>query len=222
MNDLILGAIARVTSFVKEIRLKQVLTTLLAGFFVFASTACSASSQAATPGYSNNAKGSYSASSPYDKDNGPTRELYKPTQERVGGMNQFNDDLKYESGQTQKKAEKLINRVENNIDKNQAHNPKEVFQNAREKNVPGERVRDSANSIQESTERLANDLSEGTRKGTRNLQENAERAAENAPRIARDARRNAQGAAEDVGEGAFGLGEGLKNAASRAVNEIRD
>lgn len=217
MDSLFSNAIARVIDFVKTFRLKQAIVASLIGLLVVTSTACASRVDAAAPG----GTGSYS-SSPYDKNDGPTRELYKPTQKREGYFNNYNDDPKYDRDDVKANAAKRVQQAEENLNQNQANNPKEVFANIKSRNPLDDKARESADSISDSTKKLVNDFSEGTRKGTQNVKENVGRAADAAPRIANDAKRNAQGALDDVREGAGIVVKGGQNAASRAGQEVKD
>lgn len=218
MNGFWSNAIARVTSFVKTLRLKQALIVTLVGLLVVTSTACSA----ADPRSSNNVgvnQGNYGAS-PYDKNDGPTRELYKPTQKREGGMNNYNDDPKYDRADVKANADKMVQRAEKNLER-RATNPKDVFSNIKNDNPLDDKARETSQSIQSSTDKLVNDFSEGTRKGTRNVQENLNRAGDNAPRVLNEAKRNAGGAIDDVSEGTGGILEGGKNLVDRAGEALQ-
>lgn len=219
MQDLMFSAIARVNSFVKSLRLKQILVVTLAGFFVLTSTACSAGTDVRSASNGGVKQQSYGAS-PYDKNDGPTRELYKPTQKREGGMNNYNDDPKYDREDVKANAQKRVQQAAENLDKNQAHNPPEVFSNIKNRNPLDDKARESGESIKASTDKLVNDFSEGTRKGTRNLQENLDRAGDNAPRILNESKRNAKGAADDVREGIDPLLQGGKSVIERAGQAI--
>jgi len=219
MNGFLTNASDRVNSFVKTLRLKQVLVVTLVGLLVITSTACSA----ADPRTSNNVglnQGSYGAS-PYDKNDGPTRELYKPTQKREGGMNNYNDDPKYDRAETKAQRDKMVQRAEENLSR-RATSPKDVFSNIKNDNPLDDKARDTSESIKASADKLVNDFSEGTRKGSRNLQENLDRASDSAPRIFNEAKRNAQGAVDDVREGTGGILEGGKNVIDRAGDAVRD
>jgi len=219
MNSLFSNAIARVTSFVKTLRLKQVIVVSLVGLLVITSTGCASGVNAAAPRDDVSGR---SYNSPYDKNDGPTRELYKPTQKREGYFNNYNDDLKYDRDDVKANAEKRVQQAAENLDKNQAHNPKEVFSNIKNRNPLDDKAQETADSISDSTKKLVNDFSEGTRKGTQNVKENVDRAADAAPRIANEAKRNAQGAANDVLEGAGVVVKGGQKAASRAGQEAQD
>ncbi|MBF2028126.1 MAG: hypothetical protein IGS48_15390 [Oscillatoriales cyanobacterium C42_A2020_001] len=219
MNSFFSSVSDRVTSLVKTLSVKRLIIVTLVGFFMLTSTACS-SSYAADPRSDAN-QGSYT-SSPYDKNNGPTRELYKPTQKREGGMNNYNDDPKYDRKAVKSEAEQYVNRVQENIDKNQARNPKDIVSNVKNRNPLDDKARESYESTKNSAEKLANDFSEGTRKGTQNVKENLDKARDNAPRVFNEAKRNAQGAADDVREGTESLFGGFQNAAERAGDAVQN
>ncbi len=219
MNGFWSNAIARVTAFVNKLQLKQALIITLVGLLVITSTACSA----ADPHSSSNGgvnQGSYGAS-PYDKNDGPTRELYKPTQQREGGMNNYNDDPKYDRAETKAEAQKMVKRAEQNLER-RATSPKEVISNLKNENPLDDKARDTADSIKSSTDKLVNDFSEGTLKGTRNVKENLDRAGDSAPRIVDEAKRNAAGAIDDVQEGTGAILKGGKNVIDRAGDVLQD
>lgn len=219
MNSLFSNVSDRVVSLAKTFSVKRLVIVALVGFFMVMSTACS-SSYAADP-RSDAKQGTYT-SSPYDKNDGPTRELYKPTQQREGGMNNYNDDPKYDRKAVKAEAEQYVNRAKENLEQNQAHNPKEVFSNIKNRNPLDDKARESYESTKNSADKLANDFSEGTRKGTQNVKENLDKARDNAPRVFNEAKRNAQGAADDVREGTESLFGGFQNAAERAGDAVQN
>jgi ElaB/YqjD/DUF883 family membrane-anchored ribosome-binding protein len=218
MVEFVSNAVDRLTALINSLRLKQILVVALAGFFVFSSTACSSGVDARSTDGSG--QKTYS-SSPYDKNDGPTRELYKPTQKREGGMNNYNDDLKYDRDDVKAQAEKRVQQAKENLNKS-VDSPQELLSNIKNRNPLDDKARESYDSIKDSTEKLTNDFSEGTRKGTRNLQENLDKASDNAPRIFNEAKRNAQGAIDDVREGAESLGIGAGNVVNRAGEAVKN
>jgi hypothetical protein len=219
MNGFWSNAIARVTSFVKMLRLKQALIVTLVGLLVITTTACNGGD----PRMSNNVganQGSYGAS-PYDKNDGPTRELYKPVQKREGGMNNYNDDPRYDRDETKVERDKMVQRAEKNLER-RATNPQDVFSNIKNENPLDDKARATSDSLKSSTDKLVNDFSEGTRKGTRNLQENLDRAGDSAPRVLNEAKRNTAGAVDDVREGTEAILQGGKNVINRAGEVLQD
>lgn len=230
MNGTFFSALDRAVSFVKSIR-RHALILAFAGFFALTSTACSANTMAAepkAPSSYNERPSTYDSSLPYGKENKPSRELYKATQKFEGGMNNFNDDLKYERDGVQKDAKKLVDRVETNIDRNSVNSPKDIVDNARTKNPLGDKLKESAQNIKNAVEDTADDLADSTRQGTRNVMQNTERAKDNAPRIFEQAKQNAQNAtndaretAESIGKGVQSAGKGAQDAAQRAANSAQ-
>ena len=229
MNNFISRAIATIASFVKFSRLKQTLVVLFAGCLLLTTTACSGNASATSPrSYDYNAApGTYGAnerssqgSSPYDKGTGPQRELYKPTQKRQGGMNDYNDDLKYDQKGSNAKAQQLIDRAEARL-QNRATNPKEALDNAREYNPIPEQARELSSKVKKSVEDTRENLTSGTQKGIRNLQTNAEKAADTAPDILDRAKQNAANATRGVREGVRDLSSSVQNSANRSADGIQ-
>jgi len=221
MNSLLFGVIDRTVAFVRSLALRQVLVVALAGFLVLTSAACTPGVNARTVDNVDRDQQAYGAS-PYEKDTGATRELYKPTQKRQGGMNNYNDDLKYDRQDVKAEADKLVQRAEDNLNRHRVDNPGELFSNIKNHNPLGDKASESYRSTKDSAEKLASDFSAATRKGTRNVQQNLDKAGDNVPQVFNDAKRNAQGAADDVQEGAGAIVQGAKNLADRAGDAIQD
>jgi hypothetical protein len=179
MNNLISGAIASIASVVKFFRLKQVLVVVFAGFLLFTSTACAGSSVASEPGTYNR------GTSPYDKNTGPQRELYAPTQKPEGGMNVYNDDPKYDRESTKAKTEKVIQKSTQHLE-NRAANPKEAIDNLGDRDIPDE-LRGLSKNIGNRAERMKDEVSAGTQRGMRNLKQNLEDAKDAVPEVVNEA-----------------------------------
>lgn len=229
MNTLISSAIAGSKSFVKALRLKQLVITFLAGFFLLASTACGSSANATSARSYDAAPSTYNANekpsrsdSPYDKGTGPQRELYKPTQAPKGGMNNYSDDPAYNRGDTKVQARKLIDRAENRLETKRAESPKDVLENAREENPLVEGAKDVSRRLGDAREQAKENLTEGAQQGTRNLKTNLEKARNEAPNVVDTAKQNADNATRGVREGAEDLAGGAQKASNRAANEIRN
>ncbi len=215
MNTLLTAAIATIKTFISSLQLKQAFIAGLACFFLFSATACGTNPTQAmdTP--------SYDSSNPYAKDTGPKRELYKPTQKREGGMNNYNDDPRYDQASTKAEAKEMVKNAERNLQK-RATNPKEALDNARERNQLGNNLRQSSKNIGDATEQLKDDFSKGTEKGIKNLKANADRAKNAIPDIVDEATQNLKGAGKDAQQGAQDLARGVGRAAERATEAVQD
>jgi hypothetical protein len=229
MNNFIEQAIASIAPFVKFSRLKQTLIVLFVGFILVATTACGDSSTAASARSRdyNAAPGTYGVnerpsqgSSPYDKGTGPQRELYKPTQKVQGGMNNYNDDPKYDQKGANTKAKGLIDRAESRL-QNRATNPKEALDNAQEYNPIPDQAREFSDKVKQSVEDTRENLTAGTQKGVRNLKENVEKARDTAPDVIDQAKQNAANATKGVRDGVNDLSDSARNATSRAADGIQ-
>lgn len=213
MNILLADAIAAIKTFISSLRLKQAFIAVLACFLLLSTTACGTNASQAMD--------SPDSSNPYAKDTGPKRELYKTMQKREGGMNEYNDDARYDKSSTKAEAKKMVDNAERNLQK-RATNPKEALDNARERNQLGDNLRQTSKNIGDSSDRLKDDFSEGTEKGMRNLKANTERAKNTIPDIVDEATQNLKGAGKDVQQGAKDLAKGAGRAAERATDSVKD
>lgn len=227
ISNFLKQAIAPVLSFFSNIRFKQAIAVVFASFFVLTSTACSsgtmATSDRATTGYRENANTSASAAlgdKSYRENAGPRRELYKPTQKKVGGMNNYNDDPRYDKSSTNAAADSLIKRVENNLQKG-VNNPKDIVENVQNRNPLDDKARATARNAKEGFQGLTSDFAESTREGSQNLKENLSTAARNVPNVVGQAADTARKA--DIGEkqSAQDVSRG-RDMADRAANALQN
>jgi hypothetical protein len=162
---------------------------------LFVSTACNPSSP--------NVVGN---SGSYDERKGQQSELYDAVQPNTGGMNQHNDDFRYDKGATKGKADQLIRQAERNLDKVQS--PQDAVDNLQNANL-GERTRKLSQEAKGNLDQLKTDLSEGTKKGTENLKANVKRA-----------ERNVKGFGNDVSDQAQRAGEDALKTTQRAIDDV--
>jgi hypothetical protein len=221
MKTLISNAIANITSVVQSFGVKHLLAVTLAVFLAITSTACSATSAKTEPRSEAANPVSLTTNNSYDKNTGSKRELYKPTQKPQGGINNYNDDPKYDGAAAKADSKKLVKKVEENL-QNRAKNPKDVVENIRDRNVLGEKANDISRNITNSADNLKDDFAEGTERGVRNLKINADRASENVPRVVDEAKDNAKAATRDAKEGAKDLPDSLQKVGSRALDAAKD
>lgn len=131
----------------------------------------------------------------YTQRKGQQTELYDGVQPATGGMNQHNDDFRYDAGATQGQTERMIRQAERNLDK--AKTPKDAVDNLKNAN-PGDNIRRNADAVKNTLDKVKNDVSEGTQRGTENLKANAKRAQENVKDFGNDAVDQAQQAGKDA------------------------
>jgi hypothetical protein len=224
MNNFVTNAIASIASILKSLRLKQALVAALAGLLLLTSTACGGTSTTASsksydynaaPGTTKANERPSKSASPYDKGTGPQRELYKPVQTPQGGMNDYNDDLRYEQKGANAKAQDLANRAENRLQK-RAGNPQELVENARQDNPFPQGARDVARRVNSVTESAKENISDDLEKGSRNLKQNLRKAQETAPDVVDRAKDNAFDATRGVREGAQDVSRGVQRMGDRA------
>jgi ElaB/YqjD/DUF883 family membrane-anchored ribosome-binding protein len=219
--DVISNAIASLTRAAKQIRLKQVFLVIVAGFFVLTSTACRSTPYTQASNVEAVELRSANPTNPYDKDTGPQHELYKATQRPEQGMNNYNDDARYDHDATQAETQKLIKRVEKNL-KNRATNPGDVVENVQKRNPIGEKARDFSRNLGEKTEQLKEDVAEGTQQGIENLKNNIGNAKDNAPKVFEEAKQTAIDADRDAKAGARDLSKGMQRVTERAADAVQN
>lgn len=189
MKDLISSLIANIVSSLKKLQLKQVAIVMLAGFLLMFNTACSSKVADATKAVSD--------PNPYVGQGKPQKEMYDAVQRPAGGMNNYNDDAKYDSDKTQMQNKKYVERAQDNL-KNRVDSPKEAMSNLRQENPLGDRAQESAKNVQQSAEKLQKGLAKGTERGMNNIKQNLERASDAAPQVVDQAKQNAKGAGKDL------------------------
>jgi hypothetical protein len=221
MNTIVSNAFHTLKAIAQSFQVKSALALLLATFLLVSSVACSANTSDTASRLDSANSSSPTSTNPYDKDTGSKRELYKPTQRREGGMNNYNDDPQYDSDAVKADAKEMVKRAEKNLQK-RAQSPQDIVENVRDRNQLGEKVRDFSENVTSSTEKLKNDFSEGTQRGMSNLKANADKASENAPRVVDQAKQNAQAATKDAREGIKDIPSGLQKVGSRAADAAKD
>jgi methyl-accepting chemotaxis protein len=180
---------ATIVSSLKKLQLKQVAIVMLAGFLLMFNTACSSKVADATESVSN--------PNPYAGQGKMQKEMYDAVQRPAGGMNNYNDDAKYDSDKTQMQNKKYVERAQGNL-KNRVDSPKEAVDNLRQENPLGDKLQESAKNVQQSAEKVQKDFAKGTERGVGNIKQNLERASDAAPEVAERAKQNAKGAGKDL------------------------
>jgi len=223
MKNMISHAMNSVASFLKQFRLERLLVVVLAGFLLLVNTACSSDNSriARNSDAGRSADARNASTSPYKGQGQNQRELYDTIQPRKGGMNEYSDDLKQEQESTNARAEDLINRSKQNLQK-RVDSPGQYAKNYREGTPLGERVRNITEDVAQPGKELKENLSEGAEKGTRNIKENAAQFSKDAPNVVKQAGRNAQEATEGFREGARDLTKGAQRAVDRAVDAVQN
>jgi hypothetical protein len=144
----------------------------------------------------------------YTERKGQQTELYDGVQPATGGMNQHNDDFRYDRGATQGKTDQMIRQADRNLDKTKT--PKDAVNELKNAN-PGDNIRRNAEAAKNTVGKVTNDISEGAKRGTENLKANAKKA-----------ERNVTGFGNDVADKAQRAGEGALNTTQRAIDDAID
>jgi hypothetical protein len=133
----------------------------------------------------------------YTERKGQQTELYDGVQPATGGMNQHNDDFRYDRGATKGKADQLIRQADRNLDK--AQSPKDAVENLKNTNL-GEKTRRATQDAKSTLDQLKTDVSKGTKRGTENLKANVEKAQRNVKGFGDDAADQAQRAIDNAAD----------------------
>lgn len=189
MKGLISNLIANIVSSLKRLQLKQAAIVMLAGFLLMFNTACSSNVADATKAVGD--------PNPYTGQGKMQKEMYDAVQRPAGGMNNYNDDAKYDSKKTQMQTKKYVERAQDNL-KNRVDSPKEAVDNLRRENPLGDKLQESAKNVQQGAEKVQKDLAKGTEQGMNNIKQNLERASDAAPQVVDQAKQNAKGAGKDL------------------------
>ncbi len=144
----------------------------------------------------------------YDERKGQQTELYDGVQPATGGMNQHNDDFRYDRGATQGKTDQMIRQADRNLDKTKT--PKDAVDELKNAN-PGDNIRRNTEAAKNTLDKVGNDVSEGTKRGTENLKANLKKA-----------ERNVKGFADDATDQAQRTGEGALKTTQRAIDDVTD
>jgi hypothetical protein len=187
----------KVISWFKNIRLRQIISVLIAGLFLFFAQACNRPGVAGQP--------------PQPAGQPPNVERYDPTKSYdintryEGGMNNFSDvDPRSRAAEKAAKAraEALRENAQRNVEEKGIDSTEQYIRNYREGTPFGERVKRLGEDVGSSAEELRQGVTKGTQRGLKNIQENAQNAAEdlskNVQRAAEDAGKNIQRSTKDV------------------------
>lgn len=199
----------KLLSFVKAIRLRQILTVFFAGVMLFLNTACSNSAQARMPNES--------------VDRGP-----KPVgqnQPYVGGMNNFSDTAPGAAAKgSSEKTKSLIDNAQRNItsDDPRDANPR----NAKLYKNPGYAAERTKDTLGKSIEERTSNLKEEAQKAGERLEESIDRAGDKTKELGQRLQQgadnltdNVQRAADDTAAGAKRGASTLKEQTAKAARE---
>lgn len=197
MKTILIQAIAQITArlramSLKGIHLEKLLIAGAASLLLLFTTACNPTSTQASNPHSTGAKNTNS----YTQRVGQSTDLYDTVQPRTDGMNQYNDDFRYDAGQSKGKAERLVRQAEDNLEKVQS--PKDYVENLKDTAQIKDRTGNVAKNVKERAENLAEDIAEGTKRGTRNLKQNVDKAGRNLDRATDEANQEMRAAAREA------------------------
>jgi uncharacterized phage infection (PIP) family protein YhgE len=197
----------KVISFIKSIRLGQILTVLLAGILLFINTACAGNAQAKMP--------KVGATDP-----GP--HPVGQTQPYEGGMNNFSDTAPGQAAKgTAERTKALIDRAERDISTKRVDSVEQYVENYRTGAPLGERTEKLTENIKEGVKNAAEDA---TGLGDR-VSKMSDRAADKTKELGNKIQRGAENVTDNTrtsGDTAKALKDKVEDAAKSAGRKIQD
>jgi ElaB/YqjD/DUF883 family membrane-anchored ribosome-binding protein len=170
-------------SFLKSLRIVQVLTVAVASVILFFGTACNSPTlQAKTL---DNTK-------PSPEEYVPENAVKSPYE---GGMNQYSDvDPRSDTSAADAKADYLVKNAERNLDK-MVDSPEQYARNYRSGTPLGERIERIGENVGSSAKETAAGVAKGTQRGVENVKENTKNAAKD---TAENVKQNTQDTADKL------------------------
>lgn len=190
----------KIIQIIKSIRLKQVLTTILASCLLLIGTACSSDNVAQADGSSYVDTGKRAMSDTYDE--------YDANQSFKGGMNGYNDDRRYD-GQTKAKAKELIDTAERRQTENIGDYTKNIIDRA------GDNIDEATTEVPRAVKANAENAAQDIKQRTNTLKNNLSNAGDEAAEVVNEAKNTAQSAARDASQAA-------KNATREVKSNLED
>lgn len=201
MNTIISNSLSTIFSFFRNLRAKQVLIIVLAGFLMVVNTACQ------PPAPKVVGEGSY------NEKVGQQTELYDPIQRPTGGMNNFTDTEPNVDANTGK-ARTLIQESKQNL-RNRVEDAEDYARNYRSGNPLGERIENITEPAAGRAERVGKDVVEGTQRGVENLKNNTQDAG-------RDVKNSVENTADNVQQNTRGLARDAQRATERTSSYAQE
>jgi F0F1-type ATP synthase membrane subunit b/b' len=184
-------------------RLSRMVVTFFVGFLLLLNVACSPATATTAP--------KVTGESSSTEKQGFQTELYDATQDKRGGMNGFDDDVRAGTPSAKAKAKALVDNARRNV-KQPAENLKEI----------PKKVRQSAEEIQDNisdrAEQQKDDLVKGTKRGMKNLKGNLDKASKEIPEVVREATEGAKDNVMRSADSARETVDTLQRNVDRSVN----
>jgi F0F1-type ATP synthase membrane subunit b/b' len=192
------AGVSQVFASLRPMRFTRVALALVAGVILMLNTACSPSSP------------SVSGTGSYQEGRKAQTELYRPIQEKEGGMNQYSDtDPRRNTSSLDNKVQARVKAAERNLEK--AQTPRDLADEVKEAKPLRRGPEDISRRVENTVEDLTDDISEGTQRGIKNLKRNV-----------KQARRDVGDALEDAADDAKALGKDTARAAGKATDQARN
>jgi uncharacterized protein YjbJ (UPF0337 family) len=157
----------RIVTWIKSIRLPQILTAFIAGVVLLVTQACTDSSVA-----ENSPKASTSSS--YIQRNDPTKASYTKNQP-AGGMNNFTDvdaRAKGQENEANAKADALIENAGENLRNSSSNVARNVRRVLDDKEQVGDNIQQESEYIKDKSGNTAEDFAQGVKEGFGNVKDN--------------------------------------------------
>lgn len=229
-------------TWLKKLRLRQILTIFLGAILLFVSTACSGGASATTSELNSAKESMMQGNTPDDAINGASENLIKGRTSnelrpdvpsgRVnspyeGGMNKYPDiDPRRETTPAGRKAQGLVENAEGQvIDQTGGvgENVKRTLeQKAENLQRSGRNQQESLQNIPAKAKSSAEDFAEGTKRGARNIKENVEDATQQAAQTGKEVTKPVKRAAEDTADAVKRQANEATKSTQRAIEDTAD
>lgn len=195
----------KVISFVKSIRLKQILTVFFAGVLLFLNTACSASAQAKMP----------------DKTMGASEDPHPVNQVQPyqGGMNNYSDTAPGQAARgTAERTKALIDRAERDINTKRVDSVDQYVENYR----TGAPIQERTKNIIDNVKEAAGDAASDARGVGDRVSKSGERAADRTKELGSRLQQGANDVSDNLKVSNDEAGMNMKQAARKASRAVED
>ncbi|MBW4468126.1 MAG: hypothetical protein KME07_22090 [Pegethrix bostrychoides GSE-TBD4-15B] len=182
---------------------------LAASFVLLLSTACNPSSPSVS------GTGSSDAARPNQT------ELYRTTQDKEGGMNQYSDtDPRRSTGSLDSKTKARVDQAKVNLKK--AESPEEIVDEFKSGRSLDERTKNVLEPVGDAIQDLKQDVTAGTERGIKNLKSNTENAKQGIKSTADQAQDNAAQLGKDASRNVKNTTTQLRSNVDSAVDSAKD
>jgi vacuolar-type H+-ATPase subunit H len=205
MKNMLVNKLVQTVSALKEMRWQRAIVTILASSLLILSTACTSASINDT------------SSNPYDNQVGQSKDLYDPVQRRVDGINQYNDDVRYDADRG-RKVDRLIEQAEQN--KERVQGPRDYVENLQDNAQLERRAEEFSEDVRTDVKRLKTDVSNTVEEGIDTIKRNVQQAGRNVQQAVEETQQNIQEATRDAAKTVERATEDLGNQTQDKARDV--